>query len=179
MHCLAHSLNLCMKDVTNKCDLVRNIMNFIYELVQLIKFSPKRLAIFDGLRKEISVDNGDAMPSLRMLCPTRWTVRHSSIQSILRNYEILLSTLEEVEKGHDDYAAKASGLHYKMERFDTFFSLKLSYLIFSATEQLSTNLQSKDITIQEAIKGATLLSSYLKSIRSEEKFNDFYDKSSS
>ena len=110
-----------------------------------------------------------------MLCPTRWTVRHSSIQSILRNYEILLSTLE-VEKGHDDYAAKASGLRYKMERFDTFFSLKLSYLIFSATEQLSTNLQSKDITIQEAIKGATLLSSYLKSIRSEEKFNDFYDK---
>ncbi len=40
-----------------------------------------------------------------------------------------------------------------MEKFDTFFSLKLGYLKFSATEQLSINLQSKDISIQEAIKG--------------------------
>ncbi len=72
----------------------------------------------------------------------------------MKNYKILQSTLEEVQKGHDDYAAKAGGLLSKMEKFDTLFSLKLGYLIFSATEQLSINLQSKDITIQEAIKGA-------------------------
>ena len=80
----------------------------------------------------------------------------------LRNLAIYL---EEVQKGHDDYAAKASGLLSKMERFDTFFSLNFGYLIFSVAEQLSINLQSKDITIQEATKGATLLSSYLKSLR--------------
>lgn len=144
--------------------------------MQLIKFSPKRLNLFDSLRKEISLNSGEITPSLRMLCPTRWTVRHTSIQSILQNYEVLQSTLEEVQKGHDDYGAKANGLLSKMEKFDTFFSLKLGYLIFSAAEQLSINLQSKDITIQEAIRGATLLSSYLQSLRNEEKFNAFYDQ---
>ena len=169
VHCLAHSLNLCLKDVTNTCDLLRNIMSFIHDLVQLIKFSPKRLTIFDGLRKEVNVNQGDATSSLRNLCPTRWTVRHSSIESILTNYEILQTTLEEAQKGHDDYAAKASGLLIRMEKFETYFSLRLGYLIFSASEQLSINLQSKDITIQEAIKGAILLSSYLNSIRTDKK----------
>jgi hypothetical protein len=55
VHCLAHSLNLCVQGVSKKCDLVRNIMELIYELVQLIKFSPKRQALFDNLRKEVAV----------------------------------------------------------------------------------------------------------------------------
>ena len=70
------------------------------------------------------------------------------------NYEILLSTLEEVQKGYDEYAAKASGLHARMELFDTYFGLKLSYLVFSAAEQFSVNLQAKNITIQEATRGS-------------------------
>ena len=28
VHCLAHSLNLCLKDVANKCELMRNVMDF-------------------------------------------------------------------------------------------------------------------------------------------------------
>lgn len=46
VHCLAHSLNLCLKDVTNTCVLIRNIMDFIFSLVQLIHFSPKRPFFF-------------------------------------------------------------------------------------------------------------------------------------
>lgn len=49
VHCFAHSLNLCIQDVTKKCNLVRNTMDFIYQLVQLIKFSPKRLSLFDSI----------------------------------------------------------------------------------------------------------------------------------
>ena len=35
-----------------------------------------------------------------------------------------------------------------MEQFHTFFGLKLSHMIFVATEQLSTTIQSKDATAQ-------------------------------
>jgi len=87
VHCLAHSLNLCLKDVTNSCDMVRNVMNFIFDLVQLIRFYPKRLALFDTLRRELTLNSSDTTPSLRILCPTRWTVRHASIDSIVRNYQ--------------------------------------------------------------------------------------------
>ena len=74
------------------------------------------------------------MPSLRTLCPTRWTVRHSAINSILLNYEVLLRTLETVEVGHDEYAAKAHGLRMRME---SYFGLKLAYTVYSAAEQFS------------------------------------------
>ena len=35
---------------------------------------------------------------------------------------------------HDDYGRKAGGLLAMMDKFKTFFGLKLSHLIFSGTE---------------------------------------------
>ena len=62
----------------------------------------------------------------------------------------------------------------QMESFDTFFSLKLAYLIFSASEQFSTNLQAKDTTVAEGTRGAYLLRSHYASLRSEAAFTAFY-----
>ena len=58
-----------------------------------------------------------------------------------------------------------------MEHFDTFFALKFAYLVFSATEQFSINLQAKDITIQEAINGDKLLTAHLKSLKMKKSLN--------
>ena len=88
VRCLAHNLNLCLKDVTVKCELIRNVLDFVYNLVQLIRYSPKRLALFDTLRKEVAIKDGVSTPSLRTVYPTRWTVRHSCIDSIIRNYDL-------------------------------------------------------------------------------------------
>uniref|UniRef100_A0A1X7VM00 DUF4371 domain-containing protein n=1 Tax=Amphimedon queenslandica TaxID=400682 RepID=A0A1X7VM00_AMPQE len=83
VHCLANSLNLCLKDVVNSYELFRNVMDFILNLVQLFKFSPKRLFILESLRHKLSIDTGETSPSLRMLYPMWWTVHHRSIESIL------------------------------------------------------------------------------------------------
>ena len=64
----------------------------------------------------------------------------------------------------------------RMEQFDTYFALKLARLVFLAAEQLSINMQAKDITIQEAINGAKLLTTHFKSLRNEAKFDFFYDR---
>ena len=171
-----HSLNLWLKNVAKTCGLMRDIMHFVFELTQLIKMSPKRLTLFETLRKEVTFSTGELTPHLGMLCPTRWTVRHASISSILRNYATIQSALEEIATGHDDYAAKASGMVCKMESFDTFFALKLAYIIFSAAEQLSINLQAKDITVQESLNGGQLLANHFNSLRTETKFDHFYDQ---
>lgn len=84
-------------------------------------------------------------------------MRHSAIYSILLNYEVLQRALADIQTGNDEYAAKASGLLSKMESIETFFSLKLAYLIYSAAERFSSNLQAVNITIQEANNGAQLL----------------------
>ena len=176
VHCFAHSLNLCMQDVTKKCELLRNCMDFIFQLIKLIKFSAKRLNLFESVRKDISIADNESVlsPSLRTLRPTRWTVRHSAIDSILKNYHALVSTLEIVEQGHDEYAAKGRGLLTQMESFEIFFSSKLAFLIFSSSEQFSTNLQAKDTTVSEGVRGARLLVAHYSSLRTDEAFASFY-----
>ena len=57
VHCFDHSLNLCVQDVTKKCDLLRNTMEFIFQLVQLIKFSPKRLNLFESVHQEVALSD--------------------------------------------------------------------------------------------------------------------------
>ena len=52
------------------------------------------------------------------------------------------------------------------------FWIKTSYLIFSASDQFAINIQTVDITVQEASQGAKALASHM---RSEEKFDHFYD----
>ena len=151
-------------------------MDFIYDLIQLIKFSAKRLTIFKIFRKEVTFNNGEITSSLRVLCPTRWTVRHASISSILKDYKALQSTLEEVQEGHDEYAAIANGLFSKMEQFETYFGLQFAYLLFAPAEQFSTNVQAVDITVQEAVRGTRLLVPHLISLRTETMFNRFYDQ---
>jgi len=37
-------------------------------------------------------------PGIRVLCPTRWTVRADSLASITKNYTVLQSTWEEDSK---------------------------------------------------------------------------------
>ena len=122
VHCFAHSLNLCVQEVSKRVELVWNVMNFMYQLVQLIKFSLKWATAFSRFKKEISViSDQTSSPSLRTLCPTRWTVRHASIKSILLNYKVLQDILEEVQRGRDEYAAKAHEMILQMDIFDTFF----------------------------------------------------------
>ena len=61
-----------------------------------------------------------------------------------------------------------------MEKFSTYYGLKLAHLIFSATEQLSLTLQGHDTTIQEAVHSAKMTVNYLKRLRNEDTFNRFY-----
>ena len=150
-------------------------MDFIFSLVQLIRFSPKRLSLFDSIRKDITVNTGETTRSLRMVCPTRWTVRHTSISSILNNYKVLLTALEQIQLGHDEYAARASGLLTQMRSFEIYFALKLACLVFSSVEQLSINLQSVDLTVQEVLNGARLLRIHLQTLRNDGHFDRFYE----
>ena len=75
------------------------------------------------------------------------------------NYELLLSTLEEVQK--DEYAAKASGLRSRMELFETYFGLKL---VFSEAEQFSTDLHAKKYYYSRGNSSCRITCSHLKSL---------------
>ena len=94
---------------------------------------------------------------------------------MLKNYEVLLHTLSQVsQEVADDIGRRASGLLSLLEKFDTYFGLKLSHLLFSATEQTSITLQNKDISIQEATSCSQCAINYLKRLRNDSSFDEFY-----
>ena len=172
VHCLAHCLNLCLQDVARICTPIRDVLELIRELVKLIKFSPKRAHLFQTLKSQMSPETSD----LRPLCPTRWTVRTCSIKVLLENYSTLCTVLEEIHTtGHDEYAMKAGGFLNQLEKFSTFFSLKLSFMVFGPAEQLSNTLQGKDINVQQAKQSALLTEAFLRRQRTESAFDHFYD----
>jgi len=90
-HYYGHALNLACTDAVKKCKLMNDAMDTAYELIKLIKKSPRREGVFKTLQDQFP----DGNVGIRTLCPTRWTVRAQSLQSIIANYEILFMLWEE------------------------------------------------------------------------------------
>ena len=171
VHCLAHCTNLCLQSVGRQCIPVRDALDLVMELSQLVRYSPKWSTLFQTLQSQLSPQS----PSLKPLCPTRWTVRTAAISSVIENYAVLCEALAEINLStHDQYGRKAGGFFAQMEKFSTFFGLKLSHLVFSGTEQLSISLQGKDTTVQESINAAELAVKFLERLRQESLFDEFY-----
>ena len=115
--------------------------------------------------------------SLKLLCPTRWTAQTVAINAILKDYNFLLKVLDEIHvTTPDECGTKASCLLHLLEKFNTLFGLKLSYLLFSAAEQLTLSLQKKNIVIQDALSAVEAAKKHFKHLRSDEEFNGLYEK---
>ena len=144
---MTHCLNLCLQDSSRNCCCIRDALDLTSELNSLVRASPKHLALFYQLKNDLSYNT----PGLKLLCPTRWTVHTAALDAIIKNYEVICSELEQVSKDScGEPSRETSGLLALMEKFSTHYGLKLSFLVFSATEKLSKSLQSSSITAQEA-----------------------------
>ena len=74
------------------------------------------------------------------------------LTQFLQNYSAICECLKQInDKSYGEVVAKALGLKALMMKFATFFGLKPDHLVFSATEQLSSTLQTHDINAQQAI----------------------------
>ena len=102
---------------------------------------------------------------IKPLCPIRWVVRTGAIDSVLQNYSAICECLEQIsDESYGEVVAKALGLKALMIKFATFFGLKLGHLVFSATEQLSSTLQTHDINAQQAISAANATKYHLQTL---------------
>ena len=119
VHCLAHSLNLCLQDVSRSCNSVHDSSQLVMEIIKLVKFSPKHTTLFNTIESQLSPKTRNLKP----LCPTRWTVCTGAISTILDNCEALFATLDEVNaSGRDEYAMKAGGFGRQLQLISTFWT---------------------------------------------------------
>ena len=156
VHCLAHSTNLCLQTLARKILAIWEALDLVVEFSQFIRYFPKWSTLFQSLQDQLA----PGAPSLKPLCPTRWTVHTRAIEVVISNYEVLITALIEThDTGRDEYALKAGGYLSTMEKFSAFFWLKLSHLIFSAT---AVTLQGRNTTMQEAVESANLAIGFFK-----------------
>jgi hypothetical protein len=148
VHCLAHSFNLVLQDTTKLCRPVKDALDVVHDCVKFFRNSPKCSLLLAshvsnvmfanedespedapddpdlGQRTGDNEGKGRQFPSLKPLCPTRWTVRTSSIASVLKNLHVLHSTLDELRcDRHSTHASAAASFDALLDKFSTFFEL--------------------------------------------------------
>ncbi len=102
---------------------------------------------------------------IRVLCPTRWTVKAEALNSILNNFTVLLKLWDEsldVVKD-SDMKARIQGVAAQMRKFE-FFLESLGFLILRHTDNLSKTLQRADMSAAEGQEVVSLTLTTLKSL---------------
>ena len=146
-HCYIHALNLAAGDTLKKSKLMKDALETTLEITKLIKYSPRSNTIFHWLKDTLPAGS---TPGIRVLCPTRWTIRAESIHSILANYSILQSTWEEALQATQDTEANARIQGVAAHTY--LFGCMLGELVLKHTDNLSRTLQHVSISAAWASK---------------------------
>ena len=126
-HCFGHALNLAAEDMVKNVRFLKDSIDTTYEIFNLIKKSPKRDAMLQKIRKDISLK----YPGFRVLCPTRWTVRAESMKSILDKWVVLQQVLDESFDGslEPEIKGKIIGVKSQMNTFNYFYGVTILQLV--------------------------------------------------
>ena len=93
VYCQAHCLNLCLQTVNKSIMPIKKALDLAMELGNFIELSPKRSHLFSTLQQQLSTN----ARSIKMLCPTRWTVQTGALEPIIENYKVLLEAMLDVQ----------------------------------------------------------------------------------
>ena len=142
MHCYRYCLNLAVADSVKESKVCRDALDTAFEVSKLIRFSPKQNAAFECINIETPTEK-ESGPShgIRSFCPTRWTVRGDTIESIADNYNTLNSLWEEcfTTKLDPDTKGCIIGVQTKMTQFGFLLGQKI-------TDNLSRTLQKQTMS---------------------------------
>ncbi len=146
-HCYGHALSLAVADSIKSVKVLQSVMDTTHEISKLFQYSPKRQFMFKKVKADISPDT----MGFRILCPTRWTVRNETFQSIHDNYEVILELWETIleECLDSETRARVNGVSSQMRKFEYFFGANLVLIILKHTDNLSKTLQKTKMSASE------------------------------
>ena len=84
--------------------------------------------MFEKLKAELAPET----PGFRVLCPTRWTVRAASLQSVIDNWDESFETNLESE-----VKSRVIEVKHQMGTFDYYFGVSLGAQILRISDNLS------------------------------------------
>ena len=174
VHCYGHALNLAASDTVKRNKILRDTLDTTLEISKLLKFSPRREAIFDKIKAEVSPEGA----GFRTLCPTRWTVRAASLASVIANYKVIQAVWEEVLDivRDSETRARVIGVQHCMSTSEYLFGIMLGELLLKHTDNLSKALQNPKLSSSEGQHLAELTHKTLSSIRTDDSYDLFWSK---
>lgn len=112
-------------------------------MTKLIKKSPKREVLFKKVKNNIACES----PGIRLLAPTRWTVRAAALMSISEDYTVLWDTwhLAQQQSSDSEMRACIGGVAKQMESFDFLFGVELGRMVLNMADNLSPALQGSTV----------------------------------
>lgn len=139
----------------------------------MIKFSPRREGLFENIKKELAPDS----PGLRVLCPTRWTVRGESLQSLTNNYSVVQEVWDECLESRlqPDIRSRVIGVQAQMQKFNFIFGVILGERILKHADNISKTLQHRDLSAAEAQAIAELTVKTFQMMKNDEAFSLFWE----
>jgi len=167
-----HALSLACSDAVKNCRVMKDALDTSYELIKLVKRSLRRDALLQKLKEQMPNDS----LGIRVLCPTRWTVRAQALHSILANYEVLQILWDEsLEIVNDtEMRSRIQGVSSYMKSFYFYFGVSLGELLLNHSDKLSKTLQSGTMSAAEGQKIADMTVHTLNSIRTDDNFLLFW-----
>lgn len=178
-HCYGHALNLACADSIKRCKTMKDALETTHEITKQIKKSPKRDTKLSQIKKSMEPkEDDDQEKSIRLLCPTRWTVRAESMGSILANYKHLdeLWTWSFDNCTDSEMKARIRGVQAYMERFEFYFGLVLGQCLLQQADSLSSSLQDPELSAAQAQHTAGMTLKTVKDMRTDDAFSLFWEK---
>ena len=178
-HCYGHATNLACSDSIRQVKCVRDANDTVNEISKLVRKSPKRDSHLEKMKSEMSDDEQEKnAPRVLSFCPTRWTVRGKTLDSILQNYVSLQNLWEwALENCTDtDMKARIRGVSKHMEEFDFYFGVALGELLLRHSDNLSATLQKEEMSAAGAQNIVRMTLTAMLTLRSDDSFSLFWEK---
>lgn len=167
IHCHAHALQLAIISSSENISDVSKSLSTLKSLINFINRSSVRLTLFENIQDIFSNQH------LKLIQPgdTRWLSNSLAIRSLLRSYQSLLMTLEQIYNENNDDSAEALGHYNILSNNSTAFILHVLQPILDALAVLSKCIQTKEADfeqLQDFISSTMLRLDQLKDYHSTE-----------
>ena len=176
VHSFPHCLNICLQDTGKVCKVIRDALDFMQEVVHIVKQSPTQNYKFQVFKNVVAPGNNN-LCTLSISSLDTGALDTGAVKSVIDNYAVLSSLMTEInEESYSDAGRKARRILAVLDKFSTFFGLHLALTCFSTTEQLARTMQTVKISLQDAQKAMAFTRSFIQIKGSDHAFNEFYKK---
>ena len=166
-------MNLAASDTIKLIKLIKEALDTAFEIIKLIKKSPKREKLLEKIKEECL----DTSVGIRHFCPTRWTIKHEALKGIIVNFKFLIQVFEESKVEADSkLKIRLNGVLVAMKKFQFCYGIYLGYKLLKVTDNLAKSLQTKGLTAMEGQQMARNTITVLENLSTDEEFDIFWDE---